>query len=52
MKIEILFNEELGNYTLQKEINGTTSIKKVPIKYKPQDTTAKFRQTILKDKLL
>ena len=51
MKTEILFNEELGNYTLEQEINGVKSIKKVPIKYKPQDTTAKFRQEILKNQL-
>ena len=51
MKTEILFNEEIGNYTLQKEINGVKSIKKVPIKYKPEDTTAKFRQEILKNQL-
>ncbi len=51
MKTEILFNEELNNYTLKQQIGETKSVKKVPIKYKPQDTTAKFRQEILKNQL-
>jgi rRNA maturation protein Nop10 len=52
MKTEILFNDELNDYTLQKEVNGVKSYKKVPLKYKPDDTTAKFRQEILKNQLV
>ena len=59
MKTEILFNDELNNYTLKQEIlvkgakngvssiNGVKSYKKVPLKYKPDDTTAKFRQELI-----
>ena len=52
MKHEIYYNESLGNYTLQKNINGVESIKKKPLKFKPNDSTAKFRKELLKKKLL
>jgi rRNA maturation protein Nop10 len=47
MKTEILFNDEINDYTLKQGINGVKSYKKAPLKYKPNDTTAKFRQELL-----
>jgi len=49
---EILFNEKLNNYTFKNEIDGTKSIKRVPIKFKLEDSTSKFRKEILKEELL
>ena len=48
---EILFNKNLGKYTLQEEVKGTKSYKRVPIKYKPNDSTSRFRRDILDKKL-
>lgn len=48
---EILFNEKINNYTLKEEIDNVKSIKKVPIKFKLQDTTAKYRKEILKKEI-
>lgn len=48
---EILFNEELNNYTLQENIGKTKSIKKIPIKFKLSDKTSRFRKEILKKEL-
>ncbi len=48
VKREILWNEKLNDYTLEEEIGGVKSEKRVPIKFKEQDKTAKFRQEILK----
>ena len=44
---EILFNKKLGKYTLQEEFEGEKSYKRVPIKYKPNDSTSRFRRDIL-----
>jgi rRNA maturation protein Nop10 len=52
MKKEILFNESIDDYTLHSEINGVASIKKVPLKFKIEDKTARFRQEILKKSIL
>lgn len=52
MAEEIFFNEKLNNYTLEKEIEGINSEKKIPIKFKLEDTTARFRQEILKKEIL
>lgn len=49
---EILFNPKINNYTLQLEIDGVKSIKKVPLKFKIDDTTSKYRKESLKDKIL
>lgn len=49
---EILFNAKLNNYTLKEEIDGIKSIKKVPIKFKAEDSTSKYRKEILKNKVL
>lgn len=48
---EILFNEKTNEYTLLDEIKGVKSIKRVPIKFKPEDSTARFRKDILKKEL-
>ena len=47
VKQEIHFNEKDEEYTLEKE--GT--IKKVPIKYKKEDKTAKYREEILEKEI-
>jgi len=52
MKTEILFNSKLNDYTLQAEVDGVKSIKKIPLKFKAEDTTARFRQKTLKEKVL
>lgn len=49
---EILFNEKINNYTLKEEIKGVKSIKKVPMKLKLDDSTARFRKEILKKEIL
>lgn len=49
---EILYNTEIQNYTLKRKINDTNSIKKVPIKFKLEDSTSKFRKDILKKEIL
>jgi len=51
-KREILFNSKINEYTLEKEIGGVVSEKRVPIKFKPEDSTAKFRRKILNDEIL
>ena len=48
---EIFWNDKLGDYTLEKEIDGVKSIKKKPIKYKENDSTSKFRKEILKKEI-
>ncbi len=50
--VEILFNESLNDYTFKIEINGIKSIKKVPIKFKFDDTTSRFRKEILRKEIL
>lgn len=52
VKEEIYWNEKLNGYTLEKEIDGVKSIKKIPMKFKPEDKTAKFRKEILKNEIL
>ena len=49
---EIFFNDKINNYTLQEEIDGVKSIKKIPIKFKVNDKTARFRKEILKKEIL
>lgn len=51
-KKEILFNSKLKEYTLQKEVDGVASDKRIPIKFKPDDSTAKFRRKILEKEIL
>ena len=50
-KKEILFNSKLNQYTLAKEVDGVVSDKKIPIKYKEKDSTAKFRRAMLEEEL-
>lgn len=50
-KRQILFNFKLNQYTLQKEVDSVVSEKKVPIKFKENDTTAKFRRAMLEVEL-
>ncbi|MCA9486518.1 hypothetical protein H6501_02575 [Candidatus Woesearchaeota archaeon] len=50
--VEILFNEKLGNYTFKKEIDNVPSVKRVPIKFKAEDSTARFRKEDLRKELL
>jgi len=49
---EILFNKKANSYTLQEEIKGIKSIKKVPMKFKLEDKTSRFRKEILKKEIL
>ena len=51
-KKEILFNSKLGEYTLQKSVDGVVSDKKIPIKFKEKDSTAKYRRNMLESELL
>ena len=51
VKYEILYNDKKKNYTLDKEVDGVKSYKKVSIKYKAQDSTSKYRKDILKQEL-
>lgn len=50
--MEILYNEKIKNYTLQKKIENVNSIKKIPIKFKLNDKTSKYRKEILKKEIL
>ncbi len=43
-KVEIFWNSKLNTYTLKEEVQGVKSIKKIPMKFKLQDKTAKYRQ--------
>ncbi len=52
VKYEILYNDELKNYTLEQKSGKTNSYKRVPIKYKEHDTTARFRKEQLKEEIL
>ncbi len=52
VKEEIYWNEKLNDYTLEKEIDGVKSIKKIPMKFKIDDKTSKYRKEILKDEIL
>lgn len=47
MKHEIYFNPQTNQYTL----NPENSIKKIPLKYKPDDSTRRFRTEKLKESL-
>lgn len=47
-----MFNEKINDYTFKTEIDGVKSIKKVPIKFKLDDSTSKYRKELLKKKLL
>lgn len=49
VKCEIYYNEELKNYTLKTQIDGVESIKKNPIRFKLNDSTARFRKEQLKN---
>ena len=51
-KYEILYNEKLGDYTLETEIKKVKSIKKIPMKFKMKDSTAKFRKELLRKQIL
>ena len=47
MKQEIRYNVEQKQYTLSHE----NTIKPVPLKYKPQDSTRRFRTQTLKEEI-
>lgn len=49
---EILFNEKINEYTLDEEIDGVKSIKRVPMRFKSEDKTAKYRKEILSKEIL
>lgn len=49
---EIFFNDKENNYTLKLELNGTKSIKKIPMKFKLEDSTSKYRKEILQKEIL
>ena len=51
-KKQILYNSKLKQYTLQKEVEGVVSEKKVPIKFREKDSTAKYRRNRLESDLL
>ena len=50
--VEILYNDKIKNYTFKTEIDDVKSYKKVPIKFKLDDLTSKYRKEILKKELL
>jgi len=50
--VEMLFNSELNDYTFKKEIKKIKSIRKVPLKFKLEDSTAKYRIEILRKEIL
>lgn len=52
VKREIFFNDKINDYTLEKEIDGIKSVKRVPIKFKVGDKTARFRKEILKKEII
>ena len=49
---EILWNDKLNEYTLDEEFKKVKSIKKIPLKYKREDKTSKYRKEILRKELL
>ena len=48
---QILYNDKIADYTLKKEIEGVASYRRVPLKFKPNDSTKRFRKKILKDEI-
>lgn len=48
---EIFFNPKLNEYTLKTEIDGVKSVKRVPIKFRKEDSTSRFRKELLKDQI-
>jgi len=48
---EIYYNSKIEEYTLKKEIEKIKSIKKIPIKFKENDSTSRFRKEILRKEL-
>ena len=48
---EIFYNDKIDNYTLEKDFEGVKSYKQVPIKFKLDDSTSKFRKEILKEEI-
>jgi rRNA maturation protein Nop10 len=48
---QILFNDRINDYTLQEEIEGVKSYRRVPIKFKFDDSTARFRKEILRKEI-
>ena len=48
---EILYNDKIGKYTLKEVVEDVKSYKRVPIKYKPNDSTSRFRRDILDKKI-
>ncbi|MCH8519945.1 MAG: cadherin-like beta sandwich domain-containing protein [Nanoarchaeota archaeon] len=48
MKTEFFFNPKTEQYTLSVE----NSVKKIPLKYKPEDSTRRFRTQKILDSLL
>ncbi len=48
---EILYNKKIKNYTLKEAIDGVKSEKKIPMKFKLDDTTAKYRREILRKEI-
>jgi len=49
--VEILFNEKINQYTLKEKIEDIKSIKKIPIKFKFEDKTSRFRKEILSESI-
>lgn len=47
MKFEMFFDEKKKEYTFSKE----RSIKKIPLKYKSEDSTRRFRTDKIREKL-
>ena len=48
---EIFYSEKRGEYTLNEEVDGEKTLKKVPIKFKLHDKNSRFRKQILKEEL-
>lgn len=49
---EFFFNSKENNYTLKEELKGVKSIKKIPMKFKLEDSTSKYRKEILEKEIL
>ena len=51
VKREIFFNDKLNEYSMEREVGGIKSYKRVPMKFKLDDSTAKYRSAILKKEI-
>lgn len=50
--MEIFYSKKTKEYTLEEEVKGEKSSKRVPLKFKKEDSTSKYRKELLKQELL